>query len=342
KREDKNPKSLNSTTTPDRSAASSKVRSSAPKSGRKILGNSCCERRVSEASATLPSVAVPRRCHVMERSAEPLQSRSANARRRDASGGGAALKKKKKRRRRRRRTPKEEEGRVALVSPTAGCGEPFTPARGPPTPVLRPVGAQVPRAPENSTQFIMDDHENSALFLNFDKSTPGWEHDPPASGGEDDLGSATPTHAHTRDWYPFNLADFESAYRSAREDRLMGGSRTDLCAAIVALEARAAVLTEALSASPSRLVATLQAQLLTLQEENAALRQRLARRRKQVVPRESSSSSTDSDSESDSTNSSSDCSESDCDTCAARRSRSEREEEKENTRPAVISPPTTP
>ncbi|XP_037792864.1 uncharacterized protein LOC119588239 [Penaeus monodon] len=250
--------------------------------------------------------------------------------------------KKKKRRRRRRRTPKEEEGRVALVSPAAGCGEPFTPARGPPTPVLRPVGAQVPRAPENSTQFIMDDHENSALFLNFDKSTPGWEHDPPASGGEDDLGSATPTHAHARDWYPFNLADFESAYRSAREDRLMGGSRTDLCAAIVALEARAAVLTEALSASPSRLVATLQAQLLTLQEENAALRQRLARRRKQVVPRESSSSSTDSDSESDSTNSSSDCSESDCDTCAARRSRSEREEEKENTRPAVISPPTTP
>ncbi|XP_027206442.2 uncharacterized protein [Penaeus vannamei] len=281
----------------------------------------------------------------MERSAEPLQSLSANARRRNASGGGggAALKKKKKRRRRRRRTPKEEEGRVALVSPTAGCGEPFTPARGPPTPVLRPVGAQVPRAPENSTQFIMDDHENSALFLNFDKSTPGWEHDPPASGGEDDLGSATPTHAHARDWYPFNLADFESAYRSAREDRLMRGSRTgDLCAAIVALEARAAVLTEALSASPSRLVATLQAQLLTLQEENAALRQRLARRRRQVVPRESSSSSTDSDSESDSTNSSSDCSESDCDTCAARRSRSEREEEKENTRPAVISPPTTP
>lgn len=292
----------------------------------------------------MPSVAIERRCHVMERSAEPLQSLSANARRRNASGGGggAALKKKKKRRRRRRRTPKEEEGRVALVSPTAGCGEPFTPARGPPTPVLRPVGAQVPRAPENSTQFIMDDHENSALFLNFDKSTPGWEHDPPASGGEDDLGSATPTHAHARDWYPFNLADFESAYRSAREDRLMGGSRTDLCAAIVALEARAAVLTEALSASPSRLVATLQAQLLTLQEENAALRQRLARRRRQVVPRESSSSSTDSDSESDSTNSSSDCSESDCDTCAARRSRSEREEEKENTRPAVISPPTTP
>ncbi|KAG7162691.1 uncharacterized protein LOC121873706 [Homarus americanus] len=278
------------------------------------------------------------------RSAEPLQSLCSqqNSRHR-SSNNNNALKKKKKRRRRRRRTPKaietkRGESSFAILSPTTSR-ESWTLHTGPPTPALRPVGAQVPRAPENSTQFIMDDHENSTLFVDFDNfSTPHWEQEPPVSGAEEDTGSATPTHALTRDWFPFNAADFETAYQSAREDRLMSGSRSELRAAIVALEARAAVLTDALSASPSRLLSTLQVQLLHLQEENAALRQRLARRelKRQQSLESSSSSSTDSDSESDSTNSSSDCSESDCDTCAARRSAAvKEEEEKENTCPML-------
>ncbi|KAK3860342.1 hypothetical protein Pcinc_033599 [Petrolisthes cinctipes] len=276
------------------------------------------------------------------RSAEPLQSLSSqqNSRHR-SSNNNNPLKKKKKRRRRRRRTPKSvalirNESNVAVLSPTTSR-ESWTLQQGTPGPVLRPVGSQVPRAPENSTQFIMDDHENSTLFVNFDNfSTPHWEQEPPVSGAEEDTGNATPTHALTRDWFPFNAADFETAYQSAREDRLMAGSTSDLRTAIIALEARAAVLTDALSASPSRLVSTLQAQLLQLQEENALLRQHLARRQRKRRPsrQSSSSSSTDSDSESDSTNSSSDCSESDCDTCAARRTLAARgEEEKENTCP---------
>lgn len=276
------------------------------------------------------------------RSAEPLQSLSSqqNSRHR-SSNNNNPLKKKKKRRRRRRRTPKSvavirDESNVAVLSPSTSR-ESWALQQGSPGPVLRPVGSQVPRAPENSTQFIMDDHENSTLFVNFDNfSTPHWEQEPPVSGAEEDTGNATPTHALTRDWFPFNAADFETAYQSAREDRLMAGSTTDLRSAIMALEARAAVLTDVLSASPSRLVSTLQAQLLQLQEENALLRQHLARRQRKRRPsrQSSSSSSTDSDSESDSTNSSSDCSESDCDTCAARRTRAAQgEEEKENTCP---------
>ncbi|XP_069193783.1 uncharacterized protein [Procambarus clarkii] len=275
---------------------------------------------------------------------EPLQRWTPNSRHR-SSGTTSALKKKKKRRRRRRRTPRavealRGESSVAILSPTTSR-ESWALHHGPPTPILRPLGAQVPRAPENSTQFIMDDHENSALFVDFDNfSTPHWEQEPPVSGDEDDTGSATPTHALTRDWFPFNAADFETAYQSAREDRLMSGSRSDLRTAIVALEARAAVLTDALSASPSRLLFTLQAQLLQLQEENAVLRQRLARQelKQQQSLESSSSSSTDSDSESDSTNSSSDCSESDCATCAARRSDAvKKEEEKENTCPSLTA-----
>ncbi|XP_064078378.1 uncharacterized protein LOC135195818 [Macrobrachium nipponense] len=287
-------------------------------------------------------------------SAEPLQGLSTssssqrNSKHRSVNNNDAN-KKKKKRRRRRRRTPKSESASeitnaVALGRPTSSCDRARALYSGPPTPVLRPVGAQVPRAPENSTQFIMDDHENSTLFVNFDNfSTPQWEQEPPTSGGEEDpyIGtpSGTPTHPLNRDWFPFNLADFETAYQSAREDKMMAGSTTDLKAAIVALEARAAVLTDALSASPSRLLSTLQAQLLHLQEENAALRYRLNRYQadRNHLQGSSSSSSTDSDSESDSTNSSSDCSESDCDTCAARRQRPvSADDEKENTRPSPL------
>lgn len=282
------------------------------------------------------------------RSGEPLQSLSCqhNSRLRSPTAN-TVLKKKKKRRRRRRRTPKNEgtgraQTNVAVVSPTTSR-EPWTPRQGSPAPVLRPVGAQVPRAPENSTQFIMDDHENSALFVDFDNfSTPHWEQEPPVSGAEDETGGGTPTHALTRDWFPFNAADFETAYQSAREDRLMAGSSAELRAAIVAMEARAAVLTDVLSSSPSRIVSRLQNQLLQLQEENARLKQILSRRNQNKNRRpslqSSSSSSTDSDSESDSTNSSSDCSESDCDTCAARRSQAvQQDEEKENTCPFSLA-----
>ncbi|KAK7079645.1 hypothetical protein SK128_024701 [Halocaridina rubra] len=296
--------------------------------------------------------------------AEPLQSLSSqqNSRHRSLSinNNDGNKKKKKRRRRRRRNTPKMEHKssnvRNNLIEDVA-FGHPTTSSDksswcfSETPPVLRPVGAQVPRAPENSTQFIMDDHENSTLFVNFDNfSTPHWEQEPPTSGGEEDpiIGtpSGTPTHPLNRDWFPFNLADFETAYQSAREDKLMAGSSQDLRAAIVSLEARAAVLSDALSASPSRLLATLQAQLLQLQEENAALRLRLFRRQqnnettieqKFQAPQSSSSSSTDSDSESDSTNSSSDCSESDCDTCAARRQRAVSDDEKENTRPVQLT-----
>lgn len=280
------------------------------------------------------------------RSGEPLQSLSCqhNSRLRSPTAN-TVLKKKKKRRRRRRRTPKTEgtgrtQTNVAVVSPTTSR-EPWTPRQGSPAPVLRPVGAQVPRAPENSTQFIMDDHENSALFVDFDNfSTPHWEQEPPVSGAEDETGGGTPTHALTRDWFPFNAADFETAYQSAREDRLMAGSSAELRAAIVAMEARAAVLTDVLSSSPSRIVSRLQNQLLQLQEENARLKQHLSRRNQKRRPslQSSSSSSTDSDSESDSTNSSSDCSESDCDTCAARRNQAvQQDEEKENTCPYSLA-----
>lgn len=289
----------------------------------------------------------------------------------------------KKKRRRRRQSRKSDgsgksNGRSSLdssggggpssrTSPTGRAKvprsrAPATPAR----PLLRPVGTAVPRAPENSTTFIMDDHENSNLFYNFrngDFSTPHWAKPTPLNSDDEEaapsystparpaseaapapsrrakaLGAVTPTYSapgtptHNTSWYPFNAEDFESAYQTAREDRLMAGSHTDLRHAISKLEARAAVLHDALSSSPSHILQKLQSQLLQLQEENRSLRVMANRRPRQQSTDRGSSSSSSSDSDSDSD--SSDCSESDCDTCQARRSRADlREEEKENTCP---------
>ncbi|CAL4231864.1 unnamed protein product [Meganyctiphanes norvegica] len=306
----------------------------------------------------------------------------------DQPNNNNPLKYKKKRRRRRQSrkgkgsdAPTKPNGRSSLDSSGGGgparpspreshrrnksARTPSTPAR-PPMPLLRPVGSAVPRAPENSTTFIMDDHENSNLFWNFrteeEFSTPQWARQTPLNSDEEDAstygtparpatGDATPrrklpmgdgtpggsgTPVHQSSWYPFNVEDFESAYQTAREDRLMAGSHKELRQAIAKLEARAAVLHDALSASPSHILQRLQSQLLHLQEENRSLRVMVNRRtRQQSTDRSSSSSSsTDSDSDSDSTS----CSESDCDTCLQRRAR---EEEKENTCPEEARSTTT-
>lgn len=112
-------------------------------------------------------------------------------------------------------------------------------------PVLRPVGAQVPRAPNNSTQFIMDDHENSSLFVHFNSDDMLKE-----NKSERDCDGSSPFQPS--DWLPYNVADFEFAYQIAREDQMMNASITDLRKAILAIEEKITVTSEHLEASPSR------------------------------------------------------------------------------------------
>lgn len=112
-------------------------------------------------------------------------------------------------------------------------------------PVLRPVGAQVPRAPRNSTQFIMDDHENSSLFVHFHshEMLKNIEYQGDAGDGSSPF---QPT-----DWLPYNMADFEWTYQTAKEDRMMNASVSDIRKAILGLEAKVSVATQLLEASPS-------------------------------------------------------------------------------------------
>ena len=76
------------------------------------------------------------------------------------------VKKKTKRRRRQHRRDRHKQSR-SRAGAAEGSQTPLAERGGP---LLRPAGTQVPRAPENSTQFIMDDHENSTLFLNFEEA----------------------------------------------------------------------------------------------------------------------------------------------------------------------------
>lgn len=167
-------------------------------------------------------------------------------------------------------------------------------------PLLRPAGSQVPRAPENSTQFIMDNHENSNLFYNFDSTK---------ESSEEEEVNKTPTTSNL-----FAVNDFEKAYRSAHEESIMNCNVDELKSAIVNLESRCANLQNKIAARPSILLDNLQALLIELQEENKHLKQE---NQKLVNPshrRTSESSSSSSFSDSDSS-SDSECSRPDCEEC---------------------------
>lgn len=139
----------------------------------------------------------------------------------------------------------------------------------PSQPSLRPV--IVPKAPENSTQFLIDDHEDSTQFFNFEDSykSPTWcgpMDDPdayfPADCNEDE-------DAFSQMYY---MRDFESEYQSAREEVLLDWSRERLFEEIQKLERKARTYEELLSMQdPYKTLASLQEQLIHLQEENRQL-----------------------------------------------------------------------
>lgn len=157
-----------------------------------------------------------------------------------------------------------------------------------PPPVLRPAGSQVPRAPENSTQFIMDNHENSNLFYNFDSNQDAYN----------DYKTAADVSAGN---------DFENAYRSAHEENLLVSNTDHLKSAIVSLESKCVKLKSIIAARPSVLLDHLQSVLINLQEENKRLRENSKKKRSR-----NSGSSSDTDSSNSSDSDSSSCTESEC------------------------------
>lgn len=120
--------------------------------------------------------------------------------------------------------------------------------------LLRP--AKVPKAPQNSTQFIIDDHENSAYFIDFEKGFT-----PP--GARDDVG-----------WSPYFQQDFENVYRTTREAETIDWTQEDLIVKISSLEERVKNLEQQLSLCDSNAyMSQLQHRIVCMQDESRHIKE---------------------------------------------------------------------
>lgn len=120
--------------------------------------------------------------------------------------------------------------------------------------LLRP--AKVPKAPQNSTQFIIDDHENSAFFIDFEKGFT-------SPGTRDDLG-----------WSPYFQQDFENVYRTTREAETIEWTHEVLVDKISSLEERVKTLEQQLSmCDPNIYMTQLQHRIVCMQDETRRIKE---------------------------------------------------------------------
>lgn len=150
--------------------------------------------------------------------------------------------------------------------------------------IIRPVN--VPMAPLNSTQFIMDDHDDCRFYMSFETPNPYGETDShldKQSGdiiepiGEDaayidiDYQYESPQDFDNSAYYD---KEFELSYKNNRFEELMRLSRSELIKKLQTLESRSKELSEDLvKENPSPVLEKLQAELLDLQEKNTYLKE---------------------------------------------------------------------
>ncbi|OQR75986.1 hypothetical protein BIW11_03169 [Tropilaelaps mercedesae] len=143
---------------------------------------------------------------------------------------------------------------------------------------IRP--ADVPQAPANFTQFIIDDHFGSCpgLYKSFETPPMGGpesssDSEAPHSSVNYDSESSVDAPLDYSDMVAFYEKDFEEVYSDARAAEVIELPREQLVAMYGDLEKRAAELSSELSVySPQHLLDLLQQRLLQLQEENRQLR----------------------------------------------------------------------
>ena len=83
---------------------------------------------------------------------------------------------------------------------------------------LRPSNNPLLRAPKNSTQFIIDDHESSQHFLDFrGEEVEGREGEEEEVGKEQEEVEAKPGPDDDHFWTEYSERDFESVYETAHQ-----------------------------------------------------------------------------------------------------------------------------
>ena len=156
---------------------------------------------------------------------------------------------------------------------------------------LRPSNNPLQRAPRNSTQFIMDDHENSNLFWNFDSldqddentavvggdrgndshiSSKAIQDDAPAMASADDSNEKFDDDSF---WTAFSERDFECVYETAHTEEVYSWGKNKIIDEIAVLEMKQKRLIDMLSQiDPLIYLQKLQHELLALQEQNRQLK----------------------------------------------------------------------
>ena len=151
---------------------------------------------------------------------------------------------------------------------------------------LRPSNNPLLKAPKNSTQFIIDDHENSNLFWNFNSQRDeegGKEVESVDVGEESNDGCAKDEDFNTSAeakispdddsfWTAFSERDFESVYESAHQEEIYSWNRSRILEEISVLEKKQKKLIDMLSQiDPLIYLEKLQKELVALQEQNRQL-----------------------------------------------------------------------
>jgi len=136
---------------------------------------------------------------------------------------------------------------------------------------LRPSNNPLLKAPKNSTQFIIDDHENSNLFWNFDaapiKETEEKEAD---TYNEDHTVFQLETDENV--YNAFSEKDFESVYETAHHEEVQSWGKSRIIEEMNCMESRYKKLQQMLSLiDPCTYIEKLQEELLVQQEQNKEL-----------------------------------------------------------------------
>lgn len=120
--------------------------------------------------------------------------------------------------------------------------------------LLRP--SKVPKAPQNSTQFIIDDHENSAYFIDFDKGFT-------SPGTREEVG-----------WSPYFQQDFENVYRTTKEAEAIDWTHDVLVERITSLEERVKTLEQQLGlCDPSMYMSQVQHRIVCMQDDSRGVKE---------------------------------------------------------------------
>lgn len=143
---------------------------------------------------------------------------------------------------------------------------------------LRPTNGPLLNAPRNSTQFIIDDHEHSNGYFNFENDRAGPAPAVPIStqprmnarhAGQENLSPDDDTF-----WAEYSERDFQSVYETAHQEEIAEWDRKKLYDEIQALERRQKDLVNILARlDPEIYLQKLQSELLTLQEANRGLKE---------------------------------------------------------------------